>query len=189
MENKQTVGWIGIGVMGLSMCRRLLADGYGLCIYTRTQERAQPLLDEGAQWCATPADVARAADTIFTMVGFPADVEQVYFGQDGVFEGLAPGALMIDMTTTKPSLAERIYQGGQSVGAEFVDAPVSGGDVGARNGTLSIMIGGSQHAVARAMPFFQAMGKNLVHQGPAGAGQHTKMCNQITTSGTMGKIP
>ena len=183
--SKQTLGWIGTGVMGLSMCRRLMAAGYGLCIYSRTQERAQPLIEEGAQWCATPAAVAASSYVIFSMVGFPKDVEDVYKGDKGILSAARQGALLIDMTTTRPSLAEELSSEASKIGVGFVDAPVSGGDVGARNGTLSIMIGGTNEAVAQAMPYFEVMGKNLVHQGPAGAGQHTKMCNQITIAGTM----
>ena len=183
--SKQTLGWIGVGVMGLSMCRRLMADGYKLCVYSRTKDRVKPLLEEGAIWCDTPAAVAAAADVVFTMVGFPKDVEDVYCGEDGILSQTRAGSLLIDMTTTRPSLAEALALQATKKGAGFVDAPVSGGDVGARNGTLSVMIGGADEDVARAMPYFEVMGKNLVHQGPAGAGQHTKMCNQITIAGTM----
>lgn len=184
-KSKQTLGWIGTGVMGLSMCRRLLAAGYGLCIYSRTRDRAKPLLEEGAIWCDTPARVATQAEVVFTMVGFPSDVEDVYLGNQGLLSSAGPHSLLVDMTTTRPSLAQTLAKHAAALGAGFVDAPVSGGDVGARNGTLSVMIGGSEKDVARAMPFFEVMGKNLVHQGPAGAGQHTKMCNQITIAGTM----
>lgn len=183
--NKEMVGWIGIGVMGLSMCRRLMADGYPLCVYTRTKAKAEPLLKEGAIWCDTPREVAEKAQCVMTMVGFPKDVDEVFFGDNGIFEGTKKGHLLIDFTTTKPSLAERIATQAEALGATSVDAPVSGGDVGARNGTLSIMIGGADDAVERAMPYFQVLGKNLVHQGGPGAGQHTKMCNQITIAGTM----
>lgn len=178
-------GWIGIGVMGRSMCRRLIEAGHRAHVYTRTSDKAQAMLELGAQWCTSPQQVAEQASIVFTMVGFPKDVEEVYLGDTGILAGTRAGAILVDMTTTKPSLAVALHERAQALGASFVDAPVSGGDVGARTGNLSIMVGGDAAAVTRLTPLFQVMGKNIVHQGPAGSGQHTKMVNQITIAGTM----
>lgn len=179
------IGWIGTGVMGQSMCGHLLAAGHPTTIYSRTREKAEPLLAAGAAWADSPAAVAAASDVVFTMVGFPQDVRDVYFSEQGILAGAKPGALFVDMTTTEPTLAREIHERAVAKGCSAVDAPVSGGDVGARNRALSIMIGGDAAAVAAAMPFFEILGKNLVHQGGPGAGQHTKMCNQIVIAGTM----
>lgn len=182
---KLPIGWIGTGVMGLSMCHRLLNAGYTLNIYTRTQSRAEPLLSAGANWFSSPKELAANSGWIISMVGFPQDVAAVYFGDDGILAGIRPGCIAIDMTTTKPSLAKDIHRVAVGKSADFIDAPVSGGDVGAREGTLSIMVGGGTAAVERAKPLFEVMGKNIVHQGECGAGQHAKMCNQIVIAGTM----
>jgi 3-hydroxyisobutyrate dehydrogenase len=179
------IGWIGIGVMGRSMCGRLMARGSPTTIHTRTKERARPLLDAGAAWAQSPQAVAEGSDIVFTMVGFPADVRDVYFGGAGVLQGARPGTTLVDMTTTEPRLAREIYEAARARGVRAVDAPVSGGDVGAREGTLSIMAGGDPETVEALAPFFRALGRNIVHQGAAGAGQHTKMCNQIVIAGTM----
>jgi 3-hydroxyisobutyrate dehydrogenase len=179
------IGWIGTGVMGQSMCKHLVSEGYRCTVYSRTREKAQPVLDLGAEWADTPRAVAERSDVVFTMVGFPSDVRQVYFDGDGVLAGARAGSLFVDMTTTEPTLAREIHGRAKAAGANSVDAPVSGGDVGARNRALSIMIGGEDEAVAAAMPLFQILGKNIVHQGGPGAGQHTKMCNQIVIAGTM----
>jgi 3-hydroxyisobutyrate dehydrogenase len=179
------IGWIGTGVMGKSMCGHLITAGFPTTVYSRTKEKAEALLAAGASWVATPADVAGRSDVIFTMVGFPQDVRDVYFSENGVLKGARPGALLVDMTTTEPTLAREIQARAVERGCDAVDAPVSGGDVGARNQTLSIMVGGDKGAVERVMPLFQILGKNIVHQGGPGAGQHTKMCNQIVIAGTM----
>ena len=184
-EQQLKIGWIGTGVMGQSMCGHLLDAGYRTTIYSRTRQKAEGLLARGGTWADSPRDVAAASDVVFTMVGFPRDVREVYFAADGILAGVQRGSLLVDMTTTEPTLALEIHQHAQSKGAGAVDAPVSGGDVGARNRTLSIMVGGEPDAVARAMPFFEILGKNIVHQGAPGAGQHTKMCNQIVIAGTM----
>jgi 3-hydroxyisobutyrate dehydrogenase len=181
----EPIGWIGTGVMGRSMCGHLIDAGYPVTIFTRTPARAAELLERGARWADSPRAVASAADVVVTMVGFPEDVREVYFGANGVLGALRAGALAIDMTTTRPSLAVEIARAAQERGAEALDAPVSGGDVGARSASLSIMIGGSEKALERARPLLERLGKQLVHQGPAGAGQHTKMCNQIAIAGTM----
>jgi 3-hydroxyisobutyrate dehydrogenase len=173
------IGWIGTGVMGSSMCGHLMAAGYPATIYTRTAERAAPLLERGAVWAASPAEVASASDVAFSIVGFPADVREVILGERGVLSAAAPGSIVVDMTTSEPSLAVEIYEAAKARGVAAIDAPVSGGDVGARNATLSIMVGGDAEAFAQVRPLFEVMGKTIVHQGPAGAGQHTKMVNQI----------
>jgi 3-hydroxyisobutyrate dehydrogenase len=179
------IGWIGTGVMGQSMCGHLLSEGYRTTLYTRTRAKAQALLDRGAAWADSPRAVAESSDVLFTMVGFPRDVRDVYFSPEGILAGTGQGAVLVDMTTTEPTLAREIHQAARAKQAQSVDAPVSGGDVGARNRALSIMVGGDEEAVANVMPLFQILGKNIVHQGGPGAGQHTKMCNQIVISGTM----
>ncbi len=184
-EQNTTVGFIGIGVMGRSMAGHLLDAGYSVHVYNRTQAKAQDLVDRGAQWQSSPGKVAAAADVILTIVGFPVDVESVYLGEDGVLAQARSGSLAIDMTTSCPNLASRIAQEAAAKGIEVLDAPVSGGDIGAREARLSIMVGGSVSGFERALPLFEIMGKNIVHQGPAGSGQHTKMCNQIAIASGM----
>jgi 3-hydroxyisobutyrate dehydrogenase len=179
------IAWIGTGVMGVSMCGHVIEKGYAVTVFTRTQEKARPLLERGARWAASPAEAAREADAVFTMVGFPADVREVYFGAQGILAAARSGAILVDMTTTEPSLAREICVAAREKGMWAVDAPVSGGDVGARNATLSIMVGGDKEAVDRVMPLFEILGKKIVRQGGPGAGQHTKMCNQIVIAGTM----
>ena len=179
------VGWIGTGVMGVSMAGHLQREGYALNVFNRTKEKAGDLLEKGAVWCDSPSQVAEMSDLIFTIVGFPQDVREVYFGSKGIMNGVGAGSLCIDMTTTAPSLAVEIHKMGQEKGVGTIDAPVSGGDVGAKNGTLSIMVGGDEQDVKAVMPLLEIMGKNIVHEGQPGAGQHTKMCNQITIAGTM----
>jgi len=184
-EKDVRVGWIGTGVMGSSMCGHVLDAGYSVTVYTRTKARAQPLLDKGASWADNPAAVARAADVIFTIVGFPQDVRAVLLGPDGVIDNASPGATVVDMTTTEPSLAVELYDDAHANGIQSIDAPVSGGDIGARNAALSIMVGGDDAAVVRVMPVLECMGKTIVRQGGAGAGQHTKMVNQILIASGM----
>lgn len=181
----KVIGFIGTGVMGKSMARNLLRAGYELYIYNRTKAKAEDLLNEGASWGDTPADVARKADAVITMVGYPKDVEETYFGADGLFGAARPGTILADMTTSSPSLARRIAEAARELGCAALDAPVSGGDSGAREAKLSIMVGGDDEAVERMMPVFRAMGSNIIHQGPAGAGQHTKLCNQIAIASNM----
>lgn len=179
------LGWIGTGVMGTSMCGHLLAAGYSVTVFNRTRARAEPLLARGAAWAETPAAVARAADVVFTMVGYPADVRAVLLGADGALAGAAPGTIAVDMTTSEPSLAVEIAARAQERGVHSVDAPVSGGDVGAREARLSIMVGGDRAVVDALAPLFQVMGKTIVHQGGPGAGQHTKMVNQVLIATNM----
>jgi 3-hydroxyisobutyrate dehydrogenase len=185
MTETTRIGWIGTGVMGLSMCGHLQAKGYPTTIYSRTKSRSQSLIDKGAAWADTPAAVAAASDVIFTIVGLPSDVREVYFGTKGILSAGRKGAITVDMTTTEPSLSREIYETAKAKGISAIDAPVSGGDVGAKAATLSIMVGGDKGAVEKVMPLFQSMGKNIVHQGGAGNGQHTKMCNQIVLAGTI----
>lgn len=179
------IGWIGTGVMGISMVGHLIDNGYSAVVYNRTKSKADAAIAKGATWADSPKEVAAQTDIIFTIVGFPRDVEEVYFGEQGIYAGIQDGSLVVDMTTTEPSLAKRIYAKGAGQGVKSIDAPVSGGDVGAKNGTLSIMVGGDKADVDTIMPLFEIMGSNIIYNGPAGAGQHTKMCNQITIAGTM----
>lgn len=173
------IGWIGTGVMGASMCGHLMKAGFSATVFSRTQSKAQPLIDSGATWVDSPKAVAENSDIVFSIVGFPSDVRSVLLGSNGALEGARPGSVLVDMTTSEPSLAVEIYQAAKAKGVHSVDAPVSGGDVGARNAALSIMIGGDADVVAALQPCWEAMGKTIVHQGPAGSGQHTKMVNQI----------
>lgn len=167
------------------MCGHILHRGYPVVVSTRSKEKAQGLIEHGATWADTPAAVSAQADVVFSIVGFPADVREVYFGAGGLLSAARPGQIFVDMTTTEPSLAKQIYETARAKGADAVDAPVSGGDVGARNATLSIMIGGDQPTVDGLIPLFETMGKRILYQGGPGAGQHTKMCNQIMIAGTM----
>lgn len=186
MNNEtKRIGWIGTGVMGVSMCGHLLAKDCPVTVFSRTKAKAQPLLDKGATWAVSPRAVAERSDVVFTMVGFPADVREVYLGKNGVLECRSDGKILVDMTTTAPLLSQEVYATAQKMGMSAIDAPVSGGDVGARNATLSIMVGGDQEAVAKVMPLLHAMGKTIVHQGGPGAGQHAKLSNQIVIAGTM----
>jgi len=179
------VGWIGTGVMGLSMCGHVIDAGYRVAVHNRTPGRAEPLLARGAAWADTPAEVAAASDVVFGIVGYPVDVRSVYLGEHGVLAGAGAGGILVDMTTSEPSLAVEIYQAARAKGVAAVDAPVSGGDVGARNATLSIMVGGDEDVVERVRPLFEVMGKTVVLQGGPGAGQHTKALNQILVASGM----
>ncbi len=179
------IGWIGTGVMGYAMCGHLIDAGHRLSVFNRTRDKAANLLDRGAHWCATPAEVARQSDTIFTIVGYPKDVEQVYFGDEGIITATGPGTTLVDMTTSSPDLAVRIHQAAADRGASALDAPVSGGDIGAREATLAIMVGGDEPIFETVRPLFERMGRNISFMGPAGSGQHTKMCNQILVAGNM----
>lgn len=179
------IGWVGTGVMGRWMCQHVMDLGYTATIFTRTKSKADPLLKAGATWAGSPAEVAESSDIIFTIVGFPEDVRQVYLGENGILTTAKSGSIVVDMTTTEPSLAVEVHQAARAQGISSIDAPVSGGDVGAREARLAIMIGGDQEAVDAIHPLFEAMGQNIVYQGEAGSGQHTKMCNQITIAGTM----
>ena len=179
------IGWIGTGVMGKSMCAHILNAGYKISVYNRTKEKAKELVDMGAIWCSNPKEVAEKSDILFTIVGFPHDVEEVYLGENGILKSVKNGSILVDMTTSEPSLALRIYNIAKKMGASSLDAPVSGGDVGAKNGTLAIMSGGDKEIYDKVYPLFELMGKNIAYMGKAGAGQHTKMSNQILIASTM----
>jgi 3-hydroxyisobutyrate dehydrogenase len=179
------IGFIGTGVMGASMARHLLSAGHPLYIYNRTRAKAAALLEAGASWCDEPGLVAERSTSVITMIGMPADVEAIYLGDAGLIARSQPGALLIDMTTSDPDLARRLARAGEARGVAVVDAPVSGGDIGARNATLSIMVGAERAAYERALPLFSLLGKTIVHQGPPGAGQYTKLCNQVAIAATM----
>jgi 3-hydroxyisobutyrate dehydrogenase len=180
-----TVGWIGTGLMGTSMCRHLIERGYRATVTTRTRSKAEDLIAAGAAWEDTPGAVAAASDVVFTMVGTPADVREVMYGDDGVLDGAKPGSVVADMTTSEPSLAIEIARDAAARDIAALDAPVSCGDFGARAGTLSIMVGGERRAFDAALPCLELMGSTIVHQGGPGAGQHTKMVNQTIIAGTM----
>ena len=186
MEGKQAViGFIGIGVMGKSMAGHLLQAGYRVAVYNRTKAKAETLLAQGAEWQETVAGLAAVSDVVITMVGYPRDVEEVYLGQAGILASARPGSYLIDMTTSSPALAQRIYAAAKSKQLKSLDAPVSGGDIGAREAKLAIMVGGEREDFDAVMPVFSIMGKNISLQGGPGAGQYTKMCNQIAIAGNM----
>jgi 3-hydroxyisobutyrate dehydrogenase len=181
------LGWIGTGVMGQSMCGHLLAKGFSVTVFNRSRAKAQSLLDQGAKWGNSPKQVAEQSDVVFAIVGFPRDVREVFLGHDGALAGSKQGTILVDMTTSEPSLAAEIYDAANKKGVHAVDAPVSGGDIGAREARLSIMIGGDKEVVEALQPCWETMGKTIIHQGPAGAGQHTKMVNQtLIASGMIG---
>jgi 3-hydroxyisobutyrate dehydrogenase len=182
---KTKLGWIGTGVMGSSMCGHLLTAGFEVVVFSRTRARAESLLARGARWATSPHAVAETSDVVFTIVGFPSDVREVVLGSSGTLAGSKPGNVLVDMTTSEPSLAQEIAAAAAARGVESIDAPLSGGDVGAREARLSIMIGGSADIVAALQPCWQAMGRTIVHQGPAGAGQHTKLVNQTLIAANM----
>lgn len=181
---KKRIGFIGLGNMGRHMAGHLLSAGHVLFVYNRSRQKAQELIERGATWCETPGDLASQVDVVITMVGHPHDVEQVYLGQNGIL-ARADKALLIDMTTSSPALAQRLAAEADKVGCRALDAPVSGGDVGARDAKLSIMVGGQAAAFEEALPILNVMGANVVLQGGPGAGQHTKMCNQIVIASTI----
>lgn len=179
------IGWIGTGVMGSSMCAHLIQAGFPATVYSRSKQKADALLQKGAAWADTPRAVAEASDVVFSIVGFPSDVREVILGPSGALAGSAPGAVIVDMTTSQPALAVEIDQAARAKGVHSIDAPVSGGDIGAKNAALSIMIGGDSAVVESLQPLWSAMGKTIIYQGPAGSGQHTKMVNQILIASNM----
>lgn len=179
------IGFIGVGIMGKSMVRNLRKAGYEVAIYTRTKAKAEDVIAEGAVWCDTAAECAKGRDVVITIVGYPKDVEEVYFGDNGIIANADPGTYVIDMTTTNPRLAVRIWEEAEKAGLHAVDAPVTGGDTGAKAGTLTILAGGKKEDFDACVPVFEAMGKNINYEGKAGNGQHTKMCNQIAIAGAL----
>ena len=182
---KTRVGWVGTGVMGQSMCQHVMAAGYSTAVYNRTREKTQALLDAGAAWADSPRALAKRSDVVLAIVGFPKDVREVFLGEPGALAGGRPGLILVDMTTSEPTLAREIAAAAARRGVGSIDAPVSGGDVGAKSGTLSIMVGGEPDVVEAVRPILECMGKTIVHQGPPGAGQHTKMVNQILIATNM----
>jgi 3-hydroxyisobutyrate dehydrogenase len=183
-NTKASVGFVGLGIMGQSMAGHILSAGHPLAVYNRSRDKADDLLARGAVWCDSPGAVAACSNVVITMVGYPSDVEQVWLGVGGVLSA-ARDALLIDMTTSSPELAQRIGAAAAARGCRSLDAPVSGGDIGARDAKLSIMVGGASEAFEEARPILQLMGTNIVHQGGPGAGQHTKMCNQVVIASTI----
>jgi 3-hydroxyisobutyrate dehydrogenase len=182
---KTKIGWVGTGVMGAAMCQRLLAAGFDVALYSRTKSKSESLLDSGAIWADSPRCVAEQSDVVFAIVGMPDDVEQVFLAENGILAGCKPQNIIVDMTTSQPELAVQIYQAASNVNVFSIDAPVSGGDIGAKNGTLSIMIGGDEDAVRALDVCWHAMGKTVVYQGGPGSGQHTKLVNQILVGAGM----
>lgn len=185
IPGKTRIGFIGLGVMGHSMAGHLLDAGFDLHLYNRSRSKADDLVEKGAVLEARVADLAGKSDVMIAIVGFPADVEEVFLGENGLLANARPGSIAIDMTTSEPALAVTLYDKGKERGIHVLDAPVSGGDLGAKNATLSIMVGGDQKIFEAARPVFEIMGKNIVYQGGAGAGQHTKMANQIAIAAGM----
>ena len=177
------IGFIGTGIMGAAMAGHLLAAGFEVSVYNRTKAKAEGLLSQGAKWCDSPGACAKGQDAVITIVGYPKDVEEVYLEPDGIFAHAKIGAVAVDMTTSSPSLAEKLYAVGKEKGVAVLDAPVSGGDAGAKNAALTIMVGGDQEAYEKALPLFQCMGKAVTLMGGPGMGQHTKACNQICVAG------
>lgn len=182
------IGFVGTGVMGRSMVLNLIKHGYELSVYNRTKSKADACIAAGAKWCDTVAECAKDKDVVITIVGFPKDVEEVYFGENGILNEAKKGAYVIDMTTTSPMLSEKIYKAAAEKGIYALDAPVSGGDTGAKNGTLAIMVGGDKAAFDECMPVFEAMGTNIRYEGKAGNGQHVKMANQIAIAGAVSGV-
>lgn len=181
----QNIGFIGTGIMGSSMVRNLMKAGFQLTVYNRTKSKAKALISEGAAWADSPAACARDQDLVITIVGFPKDVREVYLGKNGIFEGAAPGTYLVDMTTSDPKLAVELYEKAKEAGFHGLDAPVTGGDSGAKAKTLTILAGGDKEDFDAVYPVFEAMGKTIVYTGNAGCGQHTKMCNQIAIAGAL----
>ncbi|MFC2969231.1 NAD(P)-dependent oxidoreductase [Acidimangrovimonas pyrenivorans] len=185
MTAKSTIGFIGLGIMGRHMAGHILAAGYPLQVYNRTAAKAAPLVEQGAVLAENPGALAAACDVVITIVGYPADVEEVYFGDNGIIANARPGTVLVDMTTSSPELAQRIAAAAAGKGLAALDAPVSGGDIGARDGKLAIMVGGAAETFDSVLPVFETMGARIALMGPAGAGQHTKMANQIAIASTM----
>lgn len=182
------IGFIGIGIMGKSMVRNLMKAGYEVAVYSRTKSKAEDILSEGAIWCEDVKACSKGRDGVITIVGYPQDVEEVYFGENGIIANADKGTCLIDMTTTSPKLAVRIYEEAKQAGLKALDAPVTGGDTGAREGTLTILAGGDRDAYDRCLPVFEAMGRAIRYEGKAGNGQHTKMCNQIAIAGALSGV-
>lgn len=179
------IGFIGVGIMGKSMVRNLMKAGFEVAIYTRTKAKVEDVIAEGAIWRDTVKECVADRDAVISIVGYPKDVEEVYFGENGILKNLPKGGYAIDMTTSSPKLAVKIYETARAAGLHALDAPVTGGDGGAKAGTLTILAGGDRADFDACMPLFEAMGKNINYEGKAGNGQHTKMCNQIAIAGAL----
>jgi 3-hydroxyisobutyrate dehydrogenase len=184
-KDNSLIGFVGLGVMGKSMAINLIKAGYSLVVYSRTKEKAADIVELGAKWVESPKEVAQIANVIITMVGYPSDVEEVYLGSNGFIHNCRKNSYLVDMTTSTPTLAKNIYEIAKENGVFALDAPVSGGDIGARDGKLTIMVGGDKDAFEAILPVFEVLGTNIVYQGEAGSGQHTKMCNQIAIASNM----
>lgn len=178
----KNIGFIGTGVMGASMVRNLLKNGFNVSVYNRTKAKAEALKDDGAVVCDSIKECVKDKDAVITIIGYPKDIEEIYFSEYGILANVTQKSYLIDMTTSSPKLAEKIYEKAKEKGLQALDAPVSGGDIGAKNATLAIMVGGDKDAFDACRPLFEAMGKNIVHEGKAGAGQHVKMANQIVVA-------
>ncbi len=179
------IGFVGVGIMGKSMVRNLMKAGFEVSIYTRTKSKVEDVIGEGAVWCDSVAECAKGRDAVISIVGYPKDVIEVYFGPTGILANADKGTYVIDMTTTSPKLAVQIFEEAEKLGLHAIDAPVTGGDSGAKAGTLTILAGGKKEDFDACMPVFEAMGKNINYEGKAGNGQHTKMCNQIAIAGAL----
>ncbi|MFT4299671.1 MAG: NAD(P)-dependent oxidoreductase [Aeromicrobium sp.] len=179
------VGWIGTGVMGAAMCAHLVEAGHEVTLTSRTKSKAAALIESGAAWAESPAEVAASSQVVFTMVGYPEEVREVTLGADGVLQTASPGSIVVDLTTSLPSLAVEIAEAASRIGVRALDAPVTGGDVGAQDGSLSVMVGGEADVFEEVRPLLEAMGSTIVYQGRHGAGQHAKIVNQILIAGTM----
>lgn len=179
------IGFIGTGIMGAAMAGHLIDAGFEVSVYNRTKSKAQGLIERGARWCDTAGECAKGQDVVITIIGYPKDVEETYLDAGGIIDSAKAGAYLVDMTTSSPILAEKIFAAAKAKGLHAVDAPVTGGDIGARNGTLTILVGGEEADFNALQPVFKAMGKNIVYEGAAGAGQKTKACNQIAVAGAL----
>lgn len=185
MQVTKAIGFIGTGVMGSSIVKHLLAADYAVTVHNRTKSKTDELIQLGAKWADSPAEVTAKSEIVFTIVGYPQDVEQTYFGEKGIFTTATQNHILVDMTTSTPTLAQKVYQEGKERGIEVLDAPVSGGDLGAKNGTLTVMVGGEESTYEKVKPIFNVFSAKVNLQGGAGSGQHTKMANQIMIAGTM----
>lgn len=182
------VGFVGTGIMGSAMAGHLMDAGFEVSVYNRTKSKAQPLIDRGAVWCETVGECAKNQDVVISIVGYPKDVEQIYLGEGGIIDSAKAGTYLVDMTTSSPALAEKIFNAAKAKNLHAVDAPVTGGDVGAKNATLAILVGGDEEDFNALKPIFEVIGKNIVYEGSAGAGQKTKACNQIAIAGTLAGV-
>ncbi|HIT89451.1 MAG TPA: NAD(P)-dependent oxidoreductase [Candidatus Merdenecus merdavium] len=182
------IGFVGVGIMGKSMVRNLIKQGYEVTIYNRTKSKVEDVLKEGVKWAQSAGECAKDKEVVITMVGYPKDVEEVYFGHGGILDQAMPSAYLIDMTTTSPQLSIRIHEEAKKRGLHSIDAPVTGGDSGAKNAALTILVGGEKEDYNTCLPIFKAMGRNIVYQGCSGSGQHAKMANQIAIAGALSGV-